>query len=386
MVGSFKKFLHTSHDYLIVIALWILHTYIFELFNITPRLGMFAATENCGKSVPIDLCKYLAFSPKAYAVASASSLYRELEHHKHTFLIDEGDNIDWRGDKVMKAVVNSGHKAGGLIARTGKDGETKEYSTHAPLAIACISISSLASPILSRTIKIIMERTAEIPEEIDQHLPEFAFMRHRIIDFIEECREKDKIKRNPKMPEALMDSRDRDNWRVLIALADAIGGEWPKTVREIAVRMCGVYTEKNLKEQLIHDVRKVYDGVDGLMDPNPKKRRKPKTIDRITTKGLLARLLAMPNAPWRAMRIFGTQGTQAERPLTVNIMTSWLREFLAEEYLPLKPRAFRVKGSSKLQYGFLRSQFERAWSKWPDKETTPQQQKGVKGLEDDNAA
>jgi len=38
---------------------------------------------------------------------------------------------------------------------------------------------------------------------------------------------------DPPLPEALSD-RAQDNWRPLVAIADAVGGEWPRKARAAA--------------------------------------------------------------------------------------------------------------------------------------------------------
>ena len=66
----------------------------------------------------------------------------------------------------------------------------------------------------------------------------------------------------PAMPELLHD-RAQDNWEPLIAIADAAGGEWPKSARTAAIaiqRETEELDEAEVGVQLLHDIADVFEG------------------------------------------------------------------------------------------------------------------------------
>jgi hypothetical protein len=82
------------------------------------------------------------------------------------------------------------------------------------------------------------------------------------------------------MPQGVED-RDADVWESLLAIADAVGGHWPKAAREAAVTLVSAAkeSEPSLGIRLLADVRSAF-GHD----------------DTLATKTLLGRLHATPLA------------------------------------------------------------------------------------------
>ena len=64
---------------------------------------------------------------------------------------------------------------------------------------------------------------------------------------------------DPAMPPTITD-RDADNWRPLLAIADAAGGEWPARARAVAEAMTDKAEgdDQSLKTMLLEDVKSVF--------------------------------------------------------------------------------------------------------------------------------
>ena len=86
----------------------------------------------------------------------------------------------------------------------------------------------------------------------------------------------------PELPDCLY-NRDQDNWRPLIAIADAAGGHWPQTVRRVAIGMNGRNEDPSEGVMLLADIRRIFNG---------------KNSDRLTTENLLIALCADVERPW----------------------------------------------------------------------------------------
>ena len=138
------------------VALWILHTYVFNAFTVTPRLGITSPEKRCGKTTLQDVLGCLVPRPLPAANITAAATFRTIELAQPTLLIDEadtflGDNEDLRG------VLNSGHRKGGSIVRlVGEKHEPRRFATFTPVAIAMIG--SLPGTLADRSIHIRLRR------------------------------------------------------------------------------------------------------------------------------------------------------------------------------------------------------------------------------------
>lgn len=117
------------------VALWILHTYLFDRFPITPRLALLSPVRGCGKTTLLVLLELLVASGFRTDNATAAAIYHHLDHKPHiTLLVEEGDNLDLFGNGVLRAVFNAGYRRGGSIDRF-VGGWPRKFHVFAPLAI-----------------------------------------------------------------------------------------------------------------------------------------------------------------------------------------------------------------------------------------------------------
>jgi hypothetical protein len=77
----------------IAVALWILHTYVFDRFTITPRLALISPVRGCGKTTLLVLLELLVAEPYRTDNVTAAAIYYLLDRKRHSsLLVDEGDN------------------------------------------------------------------------------------------------------------------------------------------------------------------------------------------------------------------------------------------------------------------------------------------------------
>jgi hypothetical protein len=92
----------------LAIALWVLHAYVFDRFNITPRLALLSPVFGCGKTTLLILLELLVSNPARYDNVSAALVYRLLRSaQSRTLLLDEGDMLDRqiRGHHALEYAV-----------------------------------------------------------------------------------------------------------------------------------------------------------------------------------------------------------------------------------------------------------------------------------------
>jgi hypothetical protein len=91
---------------------------------------------------------------------------------------------------------------------------------------------------------------------------------------------------DPNIPDALS-NRPADNWRDLIAIADAAGGEWPERARKAALTLSGLAGKEDRSIDLLADIRQVFE--EGRHE-------------WLGAEKLAEELVAMPETPWAEWR------------------------------------------------------------------------------------
>jgi hypothetical protein len=140
---------------------------------------------------------------------------------------------------------------------------------------------------------------------------------------------------DPDVPANLY-NRAADNWRPLLAIADAAGGEWPEKIRKIASATVDADQVKRIG--LLADIRDVFD---------------TKKVDRIKSADLTAALAAMEGHPWAE---HGKNG----KPLSVN----GLARMLMGDHISPNTVRFGMRADDDTAKGYLREQFEDAFARY----------------------
>jgi hypothetical protein len=139
---------------------------------------------------------------------------------------------------------------------------------------------------------------------------------------------------DPPLPEAL-DDRAMDNWRPLVAIADAAGGDWPERARKAALLLSSLAEGESVGVLLLADIRRFFD---------------TKKVARIASTELSAALGAMEDSPW-------AEYGRAERPISAKKVARLLREF------GIVPQDITL-GGKRHANGYRREQFEDAWQRY----------------------
>ena len=287
MVRGIKKYASMGDHQAVACALWSLHAHAHDCSSISPVLGITSPQKECGKSTAMDCISCMTPRAKILINMPEATVFRIIEASHPTLLLDEGDT--YVGDRVgLIGILNSGHKRrGATVPRCDATTfEVREYSTWAPKAIA--AIKGLPDTLRSRSIEIRMWKALPadpiVPWREDRTPAEFCPLNAKAMRFIAD-HEVALRSADPSMPPGIT-ARPADNWRPLLAIADAIGGEWPSKAREAAVYLCAQAHEVDpeLGTQLLHDALTVMDanGIDG----------------KIWGGELVAGLIALEGRPW----------------------------------------------------------------------------------------
>src|SRR5207237_5220205 len=89
-------------------ALWIVHTYAFELRRVCTYLGIESPEKECGKTTLMTLMSRLINRPEVASNISSPAFYRAIEELRPTLLIDEADTL-LPGNAPLRGILNAGY-------------------------------------------------------------------------------------------------------------------------------------------------------------------------------------------------------------------------------------------------------------------------------------
>jgi putative DNA primase/helicase len=326
-----------------IVPLWTLHAHALDAFGMSPRLGITSPRPGCGKTTLLDILSHLTPRPLVCASLKAPTLFRTIEAAHPTLLIDEMDTF-LAGDEELRGIINDGHRRNGRAIRlVGDDNEPRQFSTWAAMAVA--KIGEFPETITDRSVKVKLKRKR--PDEV---VRDFRWDRTETLDTLASKAARwsaDHVQRmadmDPPVPGNLH-NRASDNWRPLLAIADAAGGEWPKIARDIAAGT--VDPEQSSRTKLLADIRDVFAASGHAQLPSAK---------------VVGELIAMEGRPWAEWH--------HGKAITVN----GLAKLLATD--GISPSSIRFEGGT--PKGYKLAQFADAFARYlPDTPnqtaTTPQ--------------
>jgi Protein of unknown function (DUF3631) len=216
--GLLEQYLELKpHEY-VAVALWILHTHVYDQFMVSPRLALVSPVRGCGKTTLLSLLARLCARARKTDSITPAAIIRLVDREHPTLLLDEVDNAGLAHNSTLRAVLNSGHRKGGARTLLVKDAP-RRFATYAPLALASIGVLPL--PIMHRSIVIHMERATRQLRRFDETDLAVNHAYAMIRSWAREVR----LNLDPELPSELR-NRPADNWRVLIAIADSFGRAW----------------------------------------------------------------------------------------------------------------------------------------------------------------
>jgi Protein of unknown function (DUF3631) len=338
--GLLEKYVGFTPAQRMATALWTLHSYVFDQYDVTPRLALLSPARRCGKTTLLLLLETLVNQADRIDNVSAAAIYHMLGEAllTPTILLDEGDNLGLLNDPVLRTVMNSGHRRGGYIRRMGA-----RYPTFAPLAVAAIGLLPL--PLMDRCVIInLVRRPLDAPPLLRLNISDIEFidamehLRMEIRKWAQNC----KLDQDPPMPANLVD-RAADNWRILFAIADDLGrGE---EARAAALELNAGRTDDDIAILAMYDIREIFNA---------------QRTDRLSSKDLITALHNTENGMWLEYR--GNNDNEPARALTQPALARLLRPF------GIQPRTVWSLGGRDQRgpslRGYYREQFEKAWASY----------------------
>ena len=208
------------------LALWVALAHAFEAFIHSPRLNLHSPEKQCGKTLTLDVIASLAPRAMRSESMSVAVLFRVVDAHKPTLLLDETDAY-LTNNEELRGLLNAGHKRGARAYRCeGDSNNVRGYNAFAPVVLA--RIGNLPGTLYDRSIiiRLVRARPGEIAARFDsRHVATETELCRKLARFAA-----DNFARletaDPALPEGAF-NRLADNWRPLFAIAEAAGADWP---------------------------------------------------------------------------------------------------------------------------------------------------------------
>jgi Protein of unknown function (DUF3631) len=332
------RFVHAEAESIHAVALWILWTYVFDLFDIAPLLVLTSPTKRCGKTTMLkaigSVCARRLFSSNV----TGAVLFRVIEKYRPTLLIDEADNFAKFNDE-LKGLLNAGHeRMTAQATRTvGDDHDVRTFSTWSPKGFT--AIGALPDTVEDRSIRVVLLRK---PSDVRKDRARVKALRaagdplaSRCVRWAADNAVAIRGAEEPELP-AIHD-RAADNWAPLVVIADLCGA------RDRAEKSAEVLTtgaEVGVGELLLLHVREAFGD-----------------RSRIGTTELLEALVARDDGPW-AKWWAGEVGDPDRRKKAAASLARELRKF------DPTIKAERKRSGDERDRGYDRAAFEDLWLRW----------------------
>lgn len=334
----------------VAIALWIAHSHLIELLEVSPVLAATSVEPRSGKSRVLDCLALLVRNPRRMIGPSEAVFYTVLaKRPRPTVLFDEIDTVFGKHPSErtegIRAVFNSGNRRGTPVLRVSFEGKRRmveEFDIFGPKAVA--GIGSLPSTVADRSIILRLRRRA--PHEHVAKFREHRATAEAQAIVLPDWSAVTLVPDVPDVPDGL-DDRAADSWEPLLAIADVAGGSWPASARAAAIALSAAGdAPSSVGIRLLSDTRDVFGAA-----------------AHMATGELLRRLYELEDAPWNEW--YG-------KPISARELAKLLH--------PYRVDAKQRRVGGEVVRGYFAQDFADAWRRYV---VTPAGTDGTSGTSDD---
>jgi hypothetical protein len=315
-----------SEEAYVALALWGAHTWVFDLFPVSPYLFVNSPAPRCGKTRVLEVLERVVARPWRVVEPTEAVLFRKIERDRPTVLLDEVDTY-FQGPNertaAVRSLLNAGNARGVTVPRCeGKNYKLREFSIFCPKAFAGIG-KALPDTVLDRAIVITLQRAT--PDE------QTRIDRVDLERWSADPATRERLGVPVDVPPEL-DARARQCWRPLLAIAREAG--MLEEARRAAVVLSGGRDRdtENRRIRVLLSLREIFDEEGAVWLP---------------TSSILKRLREREEEGWedlnayRLARLLKGFGVKPEQRRVLNqVLRGYSRSALEEvfsRYIPQKP-------------------------------------------------
>jgi putative DNA primase/helicase len=233
--SKFRRYVVVSDAVAAATTVWTPFTYVIEIAVHVPKLVFTFPERDAGKSTALGVLRWMVQRPYLAVEATGAAVYRIVDRLKPTLLLDEADTLFDRSTVLAHIINESWSNGGAKIPRVGPRGEVVEFDPYSAQAIAMKGLN-MHGTTLSRCIvctiwpKLPSEMVEDFNARDDE---EFKIIRRKLVRWSVD----NAAALRSAAPESSFNNRTQKNWKILLAIADLAGGEWPKRVRDAALEL-----------------------------------------------------------------------------------------------------------------------------------------------------
>jgi hypothetical protein len=286
------RFLILPEGSLLPLAAWVLATFAFETFEAFPYLCVLSPTKQCGKTRLTEVLGLLAANAYRTVNISEAALFRLIEEHKPTLILDEAEALTGKSDRAeaIRSLLNAGNRRNTTVPRCqGNSHELKFFSIYCPKVV--VAIGTCPDTIRDRSIVLLMQRRKP-GESVERFLarrvePETQAMREELKSFI--IRSNGEIQRAYETLDLdFLQDRDAEAWEPLFAVIEVADPSRWDELRRCALKLTGDKTATDIDDtlslKLLTDLNAIW----------------PDDQSAAFTSELIGSLKAIEESPWQA--------------------------------------------------------------------------------------
>lgn len=293
----------------LVLALWTINTYIFQIFDYCPYIALVSPVKRCGKTSVLKLLARVARRPTFTVDISDAALFRLVDARRPTLLMDEAENLQ---RSSLRAILNAGFEQAATVPRCVGQ-QVQDFQVFCPKALACVG--RLPDTVADRSI-IVRMRRAKPGEKVDE-------LRRRTLGDVAPLAEAIRTwatAHEPYIAEAYNENaidflagREADLWEGLFAIVRVAAPARIAELKDTANRLAAekveddTYSEMSIGIRLLSDISAVFAA---------------EATETMPTSRLLCELRNLPDAPW--LRLSGSELARKLRPFEIIPKQLWV--------------------------------------------------------------
>ena len=270
------EFVFTTEDDRVLMTLWGGHANVFDWFRMTPRMGITAGVEECGKTQALKALRLLTNNSYWLTDPTGPVFFTYTQHGDKAVFVDEMQDALRIRDGSLKTALKTGSTPDGTVPRTEMSPTgriPKQFSTYACVAFAGIGVDRLVDrQLLSRSHWVHMRRAYayEQREILDERFDgeRFKDVGGRYLKWLHQNEQKIKAFKTSDLPPFIM-NRSRQKWLPLFAIASVVGGKWMERVIKLADEDNDQASELNDGTKVLLAVQQIYNGWDRYSPDKP---------------------------------------------------------------------------------------------------------------------
>jgi hypothetical protein len=260
VIGKIDQHFAARPHEVLTVGLWTMMAWVHEIAaTYSPFLVATSAEPDSGKTTMLGTVSFLTPKPFSAVEVTGPNIYRFVDREKPTFILDEADDLFKRKTDVQH-IFNSSWTRGTKIPRQANVGGasvTVWYDPFCPKAVGLLGLN-IQRALASRgiIIKVWPKRPGDTQEF--NHIDDAAFaeLRSKLARWSADNAIALKDAR-PQYPVGF-NNRLQSNWRLLLAISELAGGQWPEQAREAAERISRTTRKPSFGLQLLVALHKIF--------------------------------------------------------------------------------------------------------------------------------